>query len=328
MKPIESPSVPAVPTLPVELDCGIGSSTSKARQALLSPQGALAGLGPRRAGGLIASGAIEHAATARATNALPRPSPRSSRDPNIATGSAPAGIHRVADERPGPGTTPEARLPERPVEGCPPPIYPKWKSTDRMIVSSESDSTARRSAAAQQGYRNVRSQNFVTLASLAASAPEAPESAITGPLSGLGLHSRLDLHGHGSVGRFEHMSPEMLAKKLYDSGLHKVGVLKVQACHVGTKDYLPRLKDAMAARGMEVGYLSGFKGAVIPHTHVLNLFGKKINLRHTLTRKTVYDPREESYFGESEGLRVIKGNVDVGFKGTRYNLDESGRRRR
>lgn len=117
------------------------------------------------------------------------------------------------------------------------------------------------------------------------------------------------------------MSPEVLAQKLYDAGLREVGVLKLQACHVGTADYLPRLKRAMDERDMLVGYLSGFAGEVIPHTKVLNLFGKSLNFRHTLTRKTVHDGAGDGgYLAEGSGMRVIKGNVDVGFKGTRYNF--------
>lgn len=200
------------------------------------------------------------------------------------------------------------------------PVYPKWKGKDRLILASDSDSTSKRSALAQRNYRDVPDKNFVTLASLAAGRTEAADGAAAGPLAQLSLGSRLDLHGHGSQRTFEKMSPDALAQKLYDAGLREVGVLKLQACHVGRSDYLPKLKQAMEARGMRVGYLSGFKGEVIPHTKVLNVFGKSFNFRYTATRKAVRDAREDAYVNEGSGLTVIKGNTDVGFKGTRYNF--------
>ena len=52
-------------------------------------------------------------------------------------------------------------------------VYPKWKGSDRMIVSSDRDSTAKNSARAQRNYRKVPSDNVLNLATLTAHEPDA-----------------------------------------------------------------------------------------------------------------------------------------------------------
>jgi hypothetical protein len=110
--------------------------------------------------------------------------------------------------------------------------------------------------------------------------------------------------------------PDTFAEFLQDAGLRRVGVLKIQGSNVGCGDYVEQLKEALTRRGIEVGYISAYKGYVTftgvafqfkGETHAVNLAwlgGKTVN---------VVVP---SYLMQ----KVVKGNIDIAFPRTRYDM--------
>jgi hypothetical protein len=81
----------------------------------------------------------------------------------------------------------------------------------------------------------------------------------TNSLSSLTLDDRLDVHGVFDGTLFDGASAGQLAEKLKGMGLTRVGVMEVTGGPVGRGDFLEHLRDELAVRGIEVGYLSGPK---------------------------------------------------------------------
>ena len=115
----------------------------------------------------------------------------------------------------------------------------------------------------------------------------------------------------------------MLAQKLVDAGLKEVGVLKFKSCDVGKERYLEKLKVALDLRDIKVGYISAPTGRYRESRININVAGRAFNLNPfcCIRLKTV-----ESGFKivpERFGLKTIKGNVDISFNGTRYDIPSS-----
>lgn len=214
---------------------------------------------------------------------------------------------------------------------------PKWKPTDRYVVSSESDWVVHSGAMVQATHRKVPEANRFTLQGLSTKPykkvfgqpiaqarfnpfEQGHATPVSQPLAGLTLSSRLDLHGHGSTTSFENLSAHDLARRLHQTGLREVGVLKLHACYNGKKHFLEDLRSHLNDLGIKVGYISGAKGALSEMRCTIKIAGKHfvINPIPFLPRKVIGSP----FTPETLGLRVIKGNVDIAFPGTRYNLPE------
>ncbi len=137
------------------------------------------------------------------------------------------------------------------------------------------------------------------------------------PLSNIKLTSRLDIHGHGDTDHFSELSAEDLASALWNAGLTEVGILKLQACNVGKGDFLIHLKQELDKFGIKVGYISGHKGIFVDWRREVRIFNYAFNIKHPpfFPAKTVGFLIPETY-----RLRVIKGNIDIAFPGTRYDL--------
>ncbi len=137
------------------------------------------------------------------------------------------------------------------------------------------------------------------------------------PLSNIKLTSRLDLHGHGGTDHFSELSAEDLASALWNAGLTEVGILKLQACNVGKGDFFIHLKQELDKFGIKVGYISGPKGLLVDWRREVRIFNYEFNINYPpfFPTKTVGFLIPETY-----RLRVIKGNIDIAFPGTRYDL--------
>ncbi|WP_245798186.1 hypothetical protein [Vibrio ostreicida] len=132
----------------------------------------------------------------------------------------------------------------------------------------------------------------------------------TGKLSQLTFAHRLDVVAHGnpygpvcinSNGLETSLSPRGLASKLFDLGLRKVGVLKVQSCNVGGGFYLSKLARELHNIGIEVGFLSAPKGYLVQLPRL---------------PRAVFDPLPNFSANRYE---VISTGLHQGFPGTRYH---------
>ena len=110
--------------------------------------------------------------------------------------------------------------------------------------------------------------------------------------------------------------PAELARFLADAGLTEVGVLKFKACQIGKDDYLPRLVDELSERGIRVGYVSGPTGDYTDMRLPVKIGNMRFNFRPIFFSP----PKMVGWKPEKYGLRTAKGNVDITFSGTRYDL--------
>jgi len=192
----------------------------------------------------------------------------------------------------------------------------KWPPKEQFSISSDSDSTIKRGVKTHAIERKIPEENIFSMTNL------SNES-----LAGIDLTGRLTLHGHGSSGDFEDMTASELAQKLADAGLKKVGVLKIKACYIGEEDYLEKLKEELSCRGIKVGYLSAPEAEYVDQRLPIKIAGKKFNLLPIVFMPPKYVKYEdfdgEKIVSEKFGLKTIKGNVDISFKGTRYNIPSS-----
>ncbi|AST28657.1 type III effector protein [Ralstonia pseudosolanacearum] len=193
--------------------------------------------------------------------------------------------------------------------------FNKWEPADRFQLSSESDSIVKRGARVQAADRNIPSSNRFSMD--LTSAQSTARALAKRPLQRLTLESRLDIHAHGNDSYVEDLTAAELAAKLHDAGLEEVGVLKIQACDVGKGHYLQALLEHLASRGVKVGYLCGPKGALTDTRTVENLGGGEQYVKKDVS---FLPGKYVGWLPETFGLNVIKGNVDVAFGGTRYNL--------
>lgn len=151
-------------------------------------------------------------------------------------------------------------------------------------------------------------------------------------LGQLSIDSRLTLIAHANEGSFARHSPALLALKLRDAGLRKVGILKLEGCNVGSGDYLEQLKDALNKLNVEVGYLSGPTGSHADTDVVMKTpFGRKA-VDASFPFKLIVPPLWPHLFTSHSTraltgailpgthLKIVKGNADITFPGTHYDL--------
>lgn len=111
-------------------------------------------------------------------------------------------------------------------------------------------------------------------------------------------NDRIDIFAHASEHMLGHYSPEELADDLKKISLHRVGMIKFQACYIGRGDWLERARDEFIRRGIHFAYMAGPTGRVIWNNPFV---------------KYVQSDRSQAY-------KVVKGNIDKKFPGTRYIL--------
>ncbi|MCX8565908.1 MAG: hypothetical protein ON057_000635 [Glomeribacter sp. 1016415] len=145
----------------------------------------------------------------------------------------------------------------------------------------------------------------------------SPESKL---LQKVRLTDRLDIHGHGNEKFFSGMPAEELAYALKNAGLSEVGILKLQSCNVGKgkeESFLYEFKDALNSQGINFGYICGPTGYLTDWRFAVETAKFKCNIRGLpfVFKKTV-----NGFMPEIFGLQVVKGNQDIVFPGTRYNL--------
>ena len=149
------------------------------------------------------------------------------------------------------------------------------------------------------------------------------------PLESIGETDRLTIQAHGNE---THVSdallyePRQLAQMLYGAGLRQVGILKISSCEIGAGTFLEELKAALDSRGVKVGYLSAPIGILLDNRIPMQVCGVEFTINNNLGRgrsvlgnKGVQRP-DGKLVPERHGLRVVKGNVDLRFQGTRYDL--------
>jgi hypothetical protein len=202
--------------------------------------------------------------------------------------------------------------------------FPKWNASQRHVISANTDSVIRSGAKVQGRASNVPQSNRHVLAPKPnAGDAYTPFGEMLGPdsLKHLTLQDRLDLHAHGSLASHEvaNMSPSQMADRLASAGLQETGVLKLQACNAGRGQYLEELGDELNKRNVKIGYLSGPEGLLIDTRLNAKLFGKEFTVPKWVTAKVVQQGTGPSITPESFRTHVVKGNVDVRFRGTRYN---------
>lgn len=188
----------------------------------------------------------------------------------------------------------------------------KWPLEKQFAISSDSDWIIKNVCKVHTTERKIPKENLFSIANLSRDS-----------LARVDLTGRITLHGHGSTKDFAGMSPTMLAQKLVDAGLKEVGVLKFKSCDVGKERYLEKLKVALDLRDIKVGYISAPTGRYRESRININVAGRAFNLNPfcCIRLKTV-----ESGFKivpERFGLKTIKGNVDISFNGTRYDIPSS-----
>ena len=189
----------------------------------------------------------------------------------------------------------------------------KWPSEKRFVISSNSDWIIKNDSKVHATERKVPKQNFFLKAALN-----------EGSLANVNLEGRLTLIGHGNSERFDGMNASQLAAKLADAGLKQVGVLKFKACNVAKGNYLEEVKEALNHQGIKVGYIAGPTGVHTDLRFPIKISGKNFyfNPLPFLPPKTVGNPFM-AVTPEKFGLRTIKGNIDISFKGTRYDTPSS-----
>ncbi len=184
---------------------------------------------------------------------------------------------------------------------------------NRYIISSESDRTIQDSAIVNGLTRKVPEKNRYFIHDLRQDGGHESFSrpVYEGSLSKLDKHSRLDLFGHGNTNNFERYDAKTVAQFLHRAGLKEVGILKVQACNVGKGDFLSELKDALIGKGVGVGYVSGPTGEALDMRIHQKILGQDCIVGLSPFKFVGNVP-------EKFALKVVKGNLDVAFPGTRY----------
>jgi hypothetical protein len=97
-------------------------------------------------------------------------------------------------------------------------------------------------------------------------------------LASLTMAGRLDLDGHGSNTSFAGLNAKATADMLVNAGLKRVGVVKFYGCGKGDPSFLAAVKDRLAEKDVEVGYLAGFKREMMEARYPVKLFGKRFNV--------------------------------------------------
>ncbi|MDE9455829.1 hypothetical protein [Xenorhabdus bovienii] len=112
-------------------------------------------------------------------------------------------------------------------------------------------------------------------------------------------NDRVDIFAHASEHRLGgYYSLENLADDLKKMSLHRVGVIKFQACYIGRGNWLERARDVFISKGIDFAYMAGPTDRVVWNNPFI---------------KYVQGDRRQAY-------KVVKGNIDKKFPGTRYTL--------
>ncbi|MCG3461174.1 hypothetical protein L7G72_04750 [Xenorhabdus bovienii] len=109
-------------------------------------------------------------------------------------------------------------------------------------------------------------------------------------------NDRVDIFAHGSEDILGGYIPESLADDLRKMSLHRVGVIKFQACYIGKGNWIERARDAFINKGIDFAYMTGPTDRVVWNNPFI---------------KYVRGDRDYAY-------KVVKGNIDKQFPGTRY----------
>jgi len=137
------------------------------------------------------------------------------------------------------------------------------------------------------------------------------------------LESRLDLCGHGDAEGIGHLDAAQLADVLQGAGLKQLGVLKIEACNVGKGNYLNELKAELTKRGIDVGYISAPTDYFSENrTYEVKDGAERVKTELPILPKKMVGAFKPAALG---GMKIVKGNVDIGFPGTRYNLPPASR---
>jgi hypothetical protein len=188
----------------------------------------------------------------------------------------------------------------------------------RVIISSDSDPIIRRGAKCNATHRRVPTEHRYTLDNSGNPKNFGSVLGDNTPLSSLTIRDRIDLHGHGSTESFENFTPSALAEFLINKGLTNIGVIKIQSCDAGKKNFLIDLKNHLIYDGVNVGYLSGPKSGLSDMRFNLNFRGHSFNILPIF-----YAPKKiVGFLPEKFNLRVVKGNADISFSGTRYQANK------
>ncbi|BBO59095.1 hypothetical protein [Mycoavidus sp. B2-EB] len=216
-----------------------------------------------------------------------------------------------------------------------PQIIKKPDAQKRYVLSTEEDFTIRCNARAQAIDHQIPKENcfyfdrFIMINPSHVRAinksgilyknefgtPIFPEE---GWLQKVKLADRLDIHGHGNEESFSDMSAEELAYALKSAGLNEVGILKLQSCNVGKGDeesFLYELKGALDGQGVNFGYICGPTGSLTDWRVAVETSKLNIRMPPFVLKKTV-----NFFMPAIFGLQVVKGNLDIVFPGTRYDL--------
>lgn len=213
----------------------------------------------------------------------------------------------------------KAAPPVRAFEKCPPGKC--------YIISFDDGNSVIRSGAKTKALRNKIPPHNCFYSGTVAPNHSSGTLLVNNSLAKLRLDSRLTLLAHANEDFFDIYTPESLATKLHEAGLKEAGILKLEGCNVGKGDYLEKLKYELNRLGIKVGYLSGPKSSHANTEKVIKTpFGRKAFDVVFLLK--LIDPLLWPYLFTSNvtgvlpgtHLKIVKGNADITFPGTHYDL--------
>ncbi len=138
--------------------------------------------------------------------------------------------------------------------------------------------------------------------------------------SGLTLQSRIDFIAHGSAKTFAGIPANWVAKYLAKGGLKHVGVIRFDSCSAASGSFMAELGHELNNAGIEFGWIAGAR-SMMGDLRWVSKFGD-----HTYTWSPFALPWQK-FAGivtpEVMGRKIMKGNVNVDFKGTVYDSGKS-----
>ncbi|HVZ45660.1 MAG TPA: hypothetical protein VHA82_17770 [Ramlibacter sp.] len=212
----------------------------------------------------------------------------------------------------------------------------KWTRRNRFLICmDQTDKRIRAASKVHQIQYDIPDEHVFHLGSrLRGNAPGLPLQEQS--LSGVGLGDRLDIQCHGNSqyvagqpmqgsGEVKAFDPAALAELLHSKGLRSVGVLKLQGCSVSAGNYLETLSMELTLRGIQVGYLSGFKGNLWNLRTVVRFRGGRHVVDWTkplrLLCPLLWGTLKGKWVGFLPSLasqQALRGNVKLTFRGTKF----------
>lgn len=130
-------------------------------------------------------------------------------------------------------------------------------------------------------------------------------------------------HGHAEYG-FELLDGGALADALCNAGLKNVGLIAFKSCLLGKGDFLGTLRDSLNARGVQFGWLVGYRDSAITVVKK-NREGRTISVHENIQNKfkafdTPWSILENLRRGELRQfgrVAVARGNTDLTRPGLR-----------